>query len=94
MSTTVLDRRTLLATPALVAGPLFLATAAVRDADEANSDHMAEEEREDLVDFRRHADLQTRHEIAVQFIVYENQHASRGITPRDQDPEEYVAENS
>ena len=68
--------------------------AAVRDADEANSDHMAEEEREDLVDFRRHADLQTRHEIAVQFIVYENQHASRGITPEDKDPEEYVAENS
>jgi hypothetical protein len=68
--------------------------AAVRDADEANSDHMAEEEREDLVDFRRHADLQTRHEIAVQFIVYENQHASRGIRPEDKDPEEYVAENS
>ena len=68
--------------------------AAVRDADEANSDHMAEEEREDLVDFRRHADLQTRHEIAVQFIVYENQHASRGITPRDKDPQEYVTENS
>ena len=67
---------------------------AVREADEANSDHMAEEEREDLVDFRRHADLQTRHEIAVQFIVYENQHASRGITPRDKDPKEYVAENT
>ena len=67
---------------------------AVREADEANSDHMAEEEREDLVDFRRHADLQTRHEIAVQFIVFENQHASRGITPRDKDPKEYVAENT
>jgi hypothetical protein len=66
---------------------------AVRDADEANSDHMAEEEREDLVDFRRHADLQTRHEIAVQFIVYENQHASRGITPKDEDPDTYVAEH-
>jgi hypothetical protein len=67
---------------------------AVRDADEANSDHMAEEEREDLVDFRRHADLQTRHEIAVQFIVYENQHAARGITPKDKDPEQYVERNS
>jgi len=59
---------------------------AVRDADEANSEHMAEEERQDLVDFRRHADLKTRHEIAVQFIVYENQHAARGITPTDKDP--------
>jgi hypothetical protein len=67
---------------------------AVRDCDEANSDHMAEEEREDLVDFRQHADLQARHEIAVQFIVYENQHAARGITPEDQDPDAYVAENS
>ena len=67
---------------------------AVRDADEANSEHMAEEERQDLVDFRRHADLQTRHEIAVQFIVYENQHAARGITPKDKDPEEYVEKNS
>ena len=67
---------------------------AVRGADEANSDHMAEEEREDLVDFRRHADLQTRHDIAVQFIVYENQHASRGIAPKDKDPEEYVEDNS
>jgi hypothetical protein len=54
---------------------------------------MAEEEREDLVDFRRHASLQTRHEIAVQFIVYENQHA-QGITPRDEDPDAYVAEHS
>ena len=67
---------------------------AVRDADEANSDHMAEEERQDLVDFRQHADLQTRHDIAVQFIVYENQHAARGITPEDEDPESYVAEHS
>jgi hypothetical protein len=67
---------------------------AVRDADEANSEHMAEEERQDLVDFRRNADLLTRHDIAVQFIVYENQHASRGITPKDNDPEEYVEENS
>ena len=66
----------------------------IRDADEANSEHMAEEERQDLVDFRRHADLKTRHEIAVQFIVYENQHAARGITPEDEDPDTYVAENS
>jgi hypothetical protein len=66
---------------------------AVRDTDEANSDHMAEEEREDLVDFRQHADLRTRHDIAVQFIVYENQHAARGIRPQDEDPDTYVAEH-
>ena len=47
----------------------------------------------DLADFRRHADLQKRHDVAVQFIVYENQHA-RGIQPVDRDPEAYVEENS
>jgi hypothetical protein len=67
---------------------------AVRSCQEENSDHMAEEEREDLVDFRQHADLATRHEIAVQFIVFENQHAARGIPPENEDPEQYVAENS
>jgi hypothetical protein len=66
---------------------------AVRKCDEENSDHMAEEEREDLVDFRQHADLQTRHEIAVQFIVFENQHAAQGIPLENSDPEQYVAQN-
>ncbi len=64
----------------------------VREAREANSDHMAEEEREDLADFRRHADLATRHEIALEFIAYEAQHWA-GIDPVDKDPEEYVADN-
>jgi hypothetical protein len=62
---------------------------AVTECRIANSDHMAEEERQDLADFRRHADLQTRHDIAVAFIAYENAHAY-GITPVDEDPEEYV----
>ncbi|SDY34702.1 Hemerythrin HHE cation binding domain-containing protein [Modestobacter sp. DSM 44400] len=66
---------------------------AVTEARVSNSDHMAEEERQDLADFRRHADLQTRHDIAVQFIAYENQHA-KGIKPVDKDPEDYVAEHS
>jgi hypothetical protein len=67
---------------------------AVRDCEEQNSDHMAEEEREDLVDFRQHADLQTRHDIAVQFIVYENQHATGGVPLENHDPEEYVEKHS
>ncbi len=66
---------------------------AVRSCQEENSDHMAEEEREDLVDFRRHADLQTRHEIAVQFIVYENQHAAEGIPLQNEDPATYVEQH-
>jgi len=67
--------------------------AAVREAREANSDHMAEEEREDLADFRQHADLQTRHEIALKFVAYEAKHWA-GIKPVDKDPEEYVAQHS
>ncbi|MEP6464519.1 MAG: hemerythrin domain-containing protein [Frankiaceae bacterium] len=62
---------------------------AVAAAREANSDHMAEEEREDLPDFRRNADLQTRHEIALEFLDYESRHAA-GIAPRDKDPQVYV----
>ncbi len=67
--------------------------AAVYEARESNSDHMAEEEREDLADFRQHADLQTRHDIAVQFIAFENKHAD-GIAIEEPDPEEYVEQHS
>ncbi len=66
---------------------------AVMQARLANSDHMAEEEREDLADFRRHADLQTRHDIAVRFLAYENEHAS-GIDVENDDPEQYVEQHS
>ena len=65
---------------------------AVWDARKANDDHMGEEEREDLLDFRHHADLQTRHDIAVQFLTYEAQHYA-GIPIRDKDPEQYIEEN-
>ena len=38
---------------------------AVAEANEANGDHMAEEEREGLTDFRLHASLAQRHDLAV-----------------------------
>ena len=62
---------------------------AVAKTNKANSDHMAEEEREDLVDFRRHADLDLRHSIAVAFATFEASHPT-GVKARDKDPEEYV----
>ena len=65
---------------------------AVEAAREANDEHMAEEERQDLADFRLHADLQTRHDIAVEFLRYEAEHA-QGITPENHDPEAWVAEH-
>jgi hypothetical protein len=66
---------------------------AVWEARKANDDHMAEEEREDLLDFRHHADLQTRHDIAVQFLTFEAKHYA-GVPLRDKDPEEYIEQNS
>ena len=59
----------------------------------ANSDHMAEEEREALADFRRHAAPQVRHDLAVEFAVYEAAHAG-GVPLADKDPGRYVREHS
>jgi hypothetical protein len=61
----------------------------VAGANEANSDHMGEEEREGLTDFRRLASLQRRHELAVQFADFEARHYA-GVEPVDKDPETYV----
>jgi hypothetical protein len=65
---------------------------AVAAANEANGDHMAEEEREALTDFRRHAPLQKRHDIAVAFAAFEARHVE-GVEPVDKDPKEYIAEH-
>ena len=64
--------------------------AAVAGANLANGDHMAEEEREGLTDFRRLAGLQQRHNLAVAFAAYEAQHVT-GVQPVDKDPEAYVS---
>ena len=66
---------------------------AVTDARVANDDHMAEEERQDLADFRRTASRDLRHEIAVKFVRYEALKAAEGIPPVDKDPEQYVADH-
>jgi hypothetical protein len=63
--------------------------AGVAAANLANSDHMAEEEREGLTDFRRLASLQLRHDLAVAWVKYEAQHYA-GVRPVDKDPAEYI----
>lgn len=63
--------------------------AAVTAANLANSDHMAEEEREGLTDFRRLAGLPRRHQLAVAFAAYEARNYA-GVKPVDPDPAEYV----
>jgi len=62
---------------------------AVAAANKANGDHMAEEEREGLTDFRRHASLQTRHQLGVAFAAFEAAHVT-GVPPVDKDPQEYI----
>lgn len=64
---------------------------AVTDANVYNSNHMGEEERQDLADFRQRASLELRHEVAVQFLRYEALKAANGITPEDKDPEQYIS---
>ena len=63
---------------------------AVVDANTTNSDHMAEEERQDLADFRQQASLELRHTIAVQFLKHVAAHQGERVRGRDQDPEHYI----
>jgi hypothetical protein len=65
--------------------------AGVAAANLANSDHMAEEEREGLTDFRRLAGLQRRHDLAVAFAAYEARNYA-GVPVVDKDPAAYVRE--
>ena len=64
---------------------------AVAAVNVANGDHMAEEEREGLTDFRREAALARRHELAVAFAAFEARHFG-GVEPVDKDPRAYVRE--
>jgi hypothetical protein len=66
---------------------------AVAAANKANGDHMAEEEREGLTDFRRHTSLQTRHELGVAFAAFEASHVT-GVVPVDKDPQAYIDEHN
>jgi hypothetical protein len=67
--------------------------AAVAAVNKANGDHMAEEERQGLSDFRRHADVALRHRLAIEFARFSAEHLE-GVAPIDKDPAEYVLENS
>jgi hypothetical protein len=63
--------------------------AAVAAANKANSEHMGEEEREGLTDFRTLASLEVRHELGVKFATYEAVHWA-GVKPVDKDPAKWV----
>jgi hypothetical protein len=66
---------------------------AVGKANIVNSKHMGEEERQGLTDFRRHAPIQLRHDLAIQFAAFEADHLL-GIKPVNKDPEAYIEEHA
>jgi len=66
---------------------------AVAAANKANSDHMAEEERQGLADFRQHASLELRNELGIRFAEFQSNHLT-GVKPVDKDPDGYVRDNS
>ena len=65
---------------------------AVGKANVVNSKHMGEEERQGLTDFRRHAPMATRHDLAVKFAAFEADHIT-GVKPVNKDPEAYIEAN-
>ena len=65
---------------------------AVGKANVVNSKHMGEEERQGLTDFRRHAPIQLRHDLAVQFAAFEADHLL-GIKPVNKAPDAYVEQH-
>jgi hypothetical protein len=66
---------------------------AVGECNKANGDHMAEEERQGLTDFRRHASLQERHDLGVKFASFEAAHLT-GVKPVDKDPDQWVEDHA
>ncbi len=62
---------------------------AVAKANEANGDHLAEEERQGLSDFRQHADRDLSHALALEFARFEAEHLT-GVAPVDKDPDDYI----
>ena len=68
---------------------------AVAKANRANSDHMAEEERQGLTDFRRHAPIELRHRLGAEFLRFESEHLTgTGVQPVDLNVDSYVSANS
>ena len=65
---------------------------AVGKANVVNSRHMGEEERQGLTDFRRHAPVARRHELAVQFAAFEAEHIT-GVKAVNKAPAAYIEAN-
>jgi hypothetical protein len=56
-----------------------------------NSEHLAEEEDQALPDFRKHASVDLRAELARKWLVFYGEHpCGKGLKIRDKDPEKYI----
>jgi hypothetical protein len=68
---------------------------AVNRARKENGEHLDEEEREGLPDFRKHATAALKHSLAMRWLRFSYEHPlGQGVDDRDKDPEEYVEEHS
>lgn len=68
---------------------------AVREAGYENSDHLAEEERDVIPDFRQHASDGLRAQLAVAWTKGRRDHQPlQGVDAKDHDPKEYIEANS
>ena len=66
----------------------------VNAARSSNTEHMGEEEDDDLSGFRKKASLELRDEIARKFIEAKSPSGAKKIDQEDKDPDEYVEANS
>ena len=68
---------------------------AVQEARKQNGDHLAEEERGALADFRANTSRELRSALGADFERFCTEHAGlRGIEPTDKDPDAYIEANS
>lgn len=68
---------------------------AVNVANVENSKHIAEEERDALPDFRRHASDALREKLAIDWLNWRFDHDSgKGVSTREKDPATYIDEHS
>ncbi len=66
---------------------------AVEACNKENEDHLAEEERQGLTDFRRHASVEERHALGIRFAAYEAEHLM-GVKAVDKDPKTWLKEHA
>ena len=68
---------------------------AVGKARTENGEHLDEEEREALPDFRKSTTADVRHELAMRWLRYYHEHpAGRGVDTSDKDADEYIEEHT